>query len=47
MKKSTYEKEQKLQNDVMNYIYKYIETNINIDELSLELKLASFIFIEF
>ena len=32
MKKSTYEKRAKIANDVMNYIYKYIDTNINIDE---------------
>jgi AraC family transcriptional regulator len=47
MKKSTYEKRAKIANDVMNYIYKYIDTNINIDDLSLELILVSFIFIEF
>ena len=35
MKKSTYEKRAKIANYVMNYIYKYIDTNINIDELSL------------
>ena len=28
MKKSTYEKRAKIANDVMNYIYKYIDTNI-------------------
>ena len=26
----------------MNYIYKYIDTNINIDELSLELNISKF-----
>ena len=39
MKKSTYEKRAKIANDVMNYIYKYIDTNINIDELSRELNI--------
>ncbi|CAM3569451.1 AraC family transcriptional regulator [Arcobacter aquimarinus] len=42
MKKSTYEKRARIANDVMNYIYKYIETNINIDELSLELDISKF-----
>ena len=42
MKKSTYEKRAKIANDVMNYIYKYIDTNINIDELSLELNISKF-----
>ena len=42
MKKSTYEKRAKIANDVMNYVYKYIDTNINIDELSLELNVSKF-----
>ena len=42
MKKSTYEKRAKIANDVMNYIYKYIDTNINIDELSCELHISKF-----
>ncbi|MBP6713215.1 MAG: helix-turn-helix domain-containing protein, partial [Aliarcobacter sp.] len=42
MKKSTHEKRAKIANYVMNYIYKYIDTNINIDELSLELKISKF-----
>lgn len=42
MKKSTYEKRAKIANDVMNYIYKYIDTNINIDELSLQLNISKF-----
>ena len=42
MKKSTYEKRAKIANDVMNYIYKYIDTNINIDELSRELYISKF-----
>jgi AraC family transcriptional regulator len=42
MKKSTHEKRVKIANDVMNYIYKYIDTNINIDDLSIELKVSKF-----
>ena len=42
MKKSTYEKRARVANDVMNYIYKYIDTNINIDELSLQLDSSKF-----
>ena len=42
MKKSTYEKRAKIANDVMNYIYKYIDTNINIDDLSRELYISKF-----
>lgn len=42
MKKNTYEKRAKIANDVMNYIYKYIDTNINIDELSMELNVSKF-----
>ena len=42
MKKVTFEKRTKLANDVMNYIYKYIDTNINIDELSCELNISKF-----
>ncbi|RBQ31016.1 AraC family transcriptional regulator [Arcobacter sp. FW59] len=42
MKKITFEKRTKLANDVMNYIYKYIDTNINIDELSCELNISKF-----
>ena len=42
MKKSTYEKRVKIANDVMNYIYKYIDTNINIDDLSLQLNISKF-----
>ena len=42
MKKSTYEKRAKIANDLMNYIYKYIDTNINIDELSLQLNISKF-----
>lgn len=42
MKKDTFEKRTKIANDVMNYIYKYIDTDINIDELSLELDISKF-----
>lgn len=42
MKKSTHEKRAKIANDVMNYIYKYIDTDINIDDLSIELKVSRF-----
>jgi AraC family transcriptional regulator len=42
MKKSTHEKRAKIANDVMNYIYEYIDTDINIDELSIELKVSKF-----
>ena len=42
MKKSTHEKRAKIANDVMNYIYKYIDTDINIDDLSIELKTSKF-----
>ena len=42
MKKNTYEKRAKIANDVMNYIYKFIDTNINIDELSMELNISKF-----
>ena len=42
MKRVTFEKRAKISNDVMNYIYKYIDTNINIDELSLELNVSKF-----
>ena len=42
MKKNTYEKRAKIANDVMNYIYKYIDTNINIDDLCIELNVSKF-----
>lgn len=42
MKKETFEKRTKIANYVMNYIYKYIETNINIDEISQELNISKF-----
>ena len=42
MKKSTHEKRAKIANDVMNYIYQYIDTDINIDDLSIELNTSKF-----
>lgn len=42
MKKETLEKHSKVCNFVMNYIYKYIDTNINIDELAMELGMSKF-----
>ena len=42
MKKNTYEKRTKIANDAMNYIYKYIDTDINIDDLSIELNISKF-----
>ena len=42
MKMTTYEKRAKIANDVMNYVYKYIDTNINIDDLSIELNVSKF-----
>lgn len=42
MKKVTHEKRTKIANYVMNYIYKFIDTDINIDELSAELNISKF-----
>ena len=42
MKQVTHEKRTKIANYVMNYIYKYIDTDINIDELSVELNMSKF-----
>ncbi|MCG3656369.1 AraC family transcriptional regulator [Aliarcobacter butzleri] len=42
MKRVTFEKRAKISNDVMNYIYEYIDTDINIDELCLTLKISKF-----
>ena len=42
MKQVTHEKRAKIANDVMNYIYQYIDTDINIDDLSIELKTSKF-----
>ncbi len=42
MKNETIKKRSKIANDVMNYIYKYIDTDINIDELSIDMKVSKF-----
>lgn len=42
MKKATIEKHTKLANNIMYYIYKYIDTDINLDELSIELDISKF-----
>jgi len=42
MKKKTNLEHSQIANNMMYYIYKHIETNINIDELSLELKVSKF-----
>jgi len=42
MKKQTLEKHTKIANDIMYYIYKYIDTDINLDELSYDLKISKF-----
>jgi AraC family transcriptional regulator len=42
MKKNTIEKHTKIANNIMYYIYKYIDTDINLDELSIELNISKF-----
>lgn len=42
MKKETIQKRAKIANDVMNYIYKYIHSDINIDELAYNLNISKF-----
>ncbi|XPV70425.1 MAG: AraC family transcriptional regulator [Halarcobacter sp.] len=42
MKKNTLEKHTKLANNIMYYIYKYIDTDINLDELCIELDVSRF-----
>ncbi|SFZ97346.1 Transcriptional regulator, AraC family [hydrothermal vent metagenome] len=44
MKKKTQLQHSKLANDTMYYIYKYIDTDINIDELAKELGVSKFHF---
>jgi AraC family transcriptional regulator len=44
MKKKTNLKHSQLANNMMYYIYKYIDTNINIDELSNDLGVSKFHF---
>ena len=43
-KKSTNNLHRQIANDAMNYIYKYIETDINIDELALSFNISKFHF---
>ena len=42
MKKITKDKHTKIANDIMYYIYRYIDTDINLDELSKDLKVNKF-----
>ena len=42
MKKSTQEKHTKIANDIMYYIYRYVDTEINLDELSNDLNISKF-----
>lgn len=42
MKKETLEKRTKIANDIMYYIYTHIETNIDIEELSIDLCVSKF-----
>ncbi len=41
-KKDTIEKHTKIANDIMYYIYKYIDTDINLDDLSIELNVSKY-----
>jgi len=42
MKKDTLEKRTKIVNDIMHYIYTHIDTNIDIEELSIDLGISKF-----
>lgn len=42
MKKDTIEQHTKIANDIIYYIYKYIDTNVNLDELSENLGVSKF-----
>ncbi len=42
MKRQTKDKHTKIANDIMYYIYRYIDTNINLDELSIDLQISKF-----
>ena len=42
MKKETLQKRTKIANDIMYYIYTHIETNIDIEELSMDLGVSKF-----
>ncbi|WP_419766032.1 MAG: AraC family transcriptional regulator [Arcobacter sp.] len=42
MKKETLEKRVKIANNIMYYIYQYIDTDINLDTLSMDLNISKF-----
>ncbi|HLD23559.1 MAG TPA: GyrI-like domain-containing protein [Sulfuricurvum sp.] len=42
MKKETLQEHAKIANDIIYYVYKYIDTNINLDELSHNLSVSKF-----
>ena len=42
MKRETLQKRTKIANDIMYYIYTHIDTNIDIEELSIDLKVSKF-----
>jgi len=42
MKKETLQKRVKIANNIMHYIYQYIDTDINLDTLCLELNISKF-----
>ncbi len=42
MKKETLEKRTNIANDIMYYIYTHIDTNIDIEELSIDLGISKF-----
>ena len=42
MKKETLQKRTKIANDIMYYIYTHIETNIDIEEISIDLGVSKF-----
>ncbi len=42
MKKETLEKRVKIANDIMYYIYQYMDTDINLDTLSMDLNISKF-----
>jgi len=42
MKKSTLQTHRKIANDLMYYIYKYVDTEINLDELSSDFSISKF-----
>lgn len=42
MKKDTVRRHKKIANDIMHYIYKHIDTDINLDELSINMDISKF-----